>query len=74
MAATPPNPPSVHSQDVQPAPTMQPDWSEARRAAEAQYHAEVEQNLKRNFAANLAHGLLGQTGFRLVTAPTFVPA
>ena len=45
-----------------------------REELEARYHAEVEQNLKRNFAANLAHGLLGQTGFRLVTAPTFVPA
>ncbi|MEN6542614.1 MFS transporter [Parvibaculum sp.] len=48
--------------------------SDARLAAEVAYHAEVEKNLKRNFAANLAHGLLGQTGFRLVTAPTFVPA
>jgi len=48
--------------------------SDARLAAEAAYHAEVERNLRRNFAANLAHGLLGQTGFRLVTAPTFVPA
>ena len=48
--------------------------TEARLAAEEAYHAEVEHNLKRNYAANLAHGLLGQTGFRLVTAPTFVPA
>ncbi len=49
-------------------------WSAERQAAEAAYHAEVEKNLARNYAANLAHGLLGQTGFRLVTAPTFVPA
>ena len=49
-------------------------WSAERQDAEAAYHAEVEKNLRRNFAANLAHGLLGQTGFRLVTAPTFVPA
>ncbi len=48
--------------------------SGARLAAEEAYHAEVERNLRRNYAANLAHGLLGQTGFRLVTAPTFVPA
>ena len=68
MEATPPNSPSPH------APTLLPEWNEARREAEVQYHAEVERNLKRNFAANLAHGLLGQTGFRLVTAPTFVPA
>lgn len=42
--------------------------------AETAYEAEIEANLKRNYAANLAHGLLGQTGFRLVNAPTFVPA
>lgn len=42
--------------------------------AEAAYEAEIEANLKRNYAANLVHGLLGQTGFRLVNAPTFVPA
>ena len=45
-----------------------------RAAAETAYEAEIEANLKRNYAANLAHGLLGQTGFRLVNAPTFVPA
>ncbi|MDR3499332.1 MAG: MFS transporter [Parvibaculum sp.] len=50
------------------------NWTPERIAAEEAYHAEVEKNLRRNFAANLAHGLLGQTGFRLVTAPTFVPA
>jgi MFS family permease len=50
------------------------NWSAERIAAEEAYHAEVEKNLPRNYAANLAHGLLGQTGFRLVTAPTFVPA
>ncbi len=50
------------------------DAAAARLAAETAYHAEVERNLPRNYAANLAHGLLGQTGFRLVTAPTFVPA
>ena len=30
--------------------------------------------LPRNVAVQLAHGLLGQTGFRLVAAPTFLPA
>lgn len=34
----------------------------------------VHRNLKRNFSAHFVHGLLGMTGFRLVTAPTFVPA
>ncbi|MEN8160051.1 MAG: MFS transporter, partial [Myxococcota bacterium] len=43
-------------------------------AAEAAFRAEVRQRLPRNFAAHLAHGLLGQTGFRLINAPTFVPA
>jgi MFS family permease len=34
----------------------------------------VAENLKRNFIANFGHGMLGMTGFRLVNAPTFVPA
>lgn len=34
----------------------------------------VSANLKRNFIAHFAHGMLGMTGFRLVNAPTFVPA
>ncbi|MDJ0864879.1 MAG: MFS transporter [Myxococcota bacterium] len=42
--------------------------------AEARYAAEVRANLARNYLAHLAHGLLGQTGFRLINAPTFVPA
>lgn len=35
--------------------------------------AEIERDLPRNFAALLIHGLLGQTGFRLINAPTFLP-
>ena len=42
--------------------------------SEADYQAVIRQNLARNYAAHLAHGLLGQTGFRLVNAPTFLPA
>ncbi len=42
--------------------------------AERHYQLQVRRNLKRNFTAHLAHGLLGQTGFRLLTAPTFLPA
>lgn len=34
----------------------------------------VEANLTRNTVANFAHGMLGMTGFRLIAAPTFVPA
>ncbi len=34
----------------------------------------VAENLRRNFIGNFGHGMLGMTGFRLVNAPTFVPA
>jgi MFS family permease len=43
-------------------------------AAEQVFLREVRENLPRNYAAHLIHGLLGQTGFRLIQAPTFVPA
>ena len=33
----------------------------------------VDQHLNRNIAVQLAHGMLGQTGFRLFSAPTFLP-
>jgi MFS family permease len=42
--------------------------------AEAAYRVEVWKNLPRNYAGHLAHGLFGQTGFRLLNAPTFIPA
>jgi MFS family permease len=42
--------------------------------AEDRFQREVRTNLRRNFGAHLVHGLLGQTGFRLINAPTFVPA
>lgn len=41
--------------------------------SEEVFQAEVQRNLRRNYLAHLAHGLLGQTGFRLLNAPTFVP-
>lgn len=31
-------------------------------------------DLKRNYLVLLMHGMLGQTGFRLINAPTFIPA
>jgi len=40
---------------------------------EAAFQAEVRANLPRNYGAHLVHGLLGQTGFRLINAPTFIP-
>jgi len=48
--------------------------SAVRDEAEAAFEAEIRRNLPRNYVANLAHGLLGQTGFRLINAPTFTPA
>ena len=44
------------------------------RAAEARFQAEVRGSLRRNYLAHLAHGLLGQTGMRMINAPTFIPA
>jgi MFS family permease len=40
---------------------------------EEAFRAEVRANLPRNFAAHVTHGLLGQTGFRIIEAPTFIP-
>ncbi|MBW2413125.1 MAG: MFS transporter [Deltaproteobacteria bacterium] len=42
--------------------------------SEREFLEQVHANLPRNYSAHLLHGLLGQTGFRLVQAPTFVPA
>ncbi len=42
-------------------------------AAEAAFQAEVRTHLRRNYLAHLCHGLLGQTGMRLVNAPTLIP-
>ena len=46
----------------------------AAEEAEARYSAFVQANLRRNFIGNFLHGMLGMTGFRLVNAPTFIPA
>jgi MFS family permease len=48
--------------------------ADAAEAAEKGYEQQVERDLRRNYIAHLCHGLLGQTGFRLVNAPTFLPA
>ena len=45
-----------------------------RETAERAYAKVVETHLTRNYLAHLGHGLLGQTGFRLLNAPTFLPA
>jgi MFS family permease len=41
---------------------------------EAAYEKFVWDNLRRNYAGNFLHGMLGMTGFRLVNTPTFLPA
>jgi len=51
----------------------QPDHKD-HASVEADYHAQVMRDLPRSYAAVLVHGLLGMTGFRLMSAPTFVPA
>ena len=43
-------------------------------AAAENAEQETVRHLRRNTAVQLAHGMLGQTGFRLVAAPTFLPA
>lgn len=46
----------------------------AQRRALAVHAQFVEQNLTRNYRANFIHGVLGMTGFRLIYAPTIIPA
>ena len=48
--------------------------TQARTLSEEAYRTQVLRDLPRNYAAILAHGMLGLTGFRLMNAPTFVPA
>lgn len=47
---------------------------ETAEERERAYDAFVRAKLKRNYAAHFVHGMFGMTGFRLVNAPTFVPA
>jgi MFS family permease len=43
-------------------------------AREAAYDTFVWANLRRNYLGHYLHGMLGMTGFRLISAPTFLPA
>ncbi len=38
------------------------------------HRAFMETNFRRNYTANLTHGVFGMTGFRLIYAPTIIPA
>ena len=63
------------SHEEAPHLTPGPDPASAARVdSESEYQTFIERNLSRNYAAHVFHGLLGQTGFRLVNAPTFLPA
>ena len=46
----------------------------AQERALAAHARFVDENLKRNYRANFIHGVLGMTGFRLIYAPTIIPA
>ncbi len=46
----------------------------AQTRALAEHARFVDENLKRNYRANFIHGVLGMTGFRLIYAPTIIPA
>lgn len=50
----------------------QKSWPADR--SERRYALYVQRHLPRNFTTHLTHGLFGQTGFRLLQAPTFLPA
>jgi len=49
-------------------------WIDDEVEREAAYEGFVWLNLRRNYAGHFVHGMLGMTGFRLVNAPTFIPA
>ncbi len=42
--------------------------------AEADYDAFVRKHLRRNYLGHYLHGMLGMTGFRVLAAPTLLPA
>ena len=46
----------------------------AVKHGEQRYQIQIQRDLTRNFIIHLGHGMLGQTGFRLLMAPTFLPA
>lgn len=60
-----------HSEEARAAAEAAPD---PEPDPETAYERFVHAHLPRNFAAHYLHGMLGMTGFRLVHAPTFVPA
>ncbi|MDG6078840.1 MFS transporter [Erythrobacter litoralis] len=56
-------------------PLEDPDGlSDGPARALAEHARFVDKNLSRNYRANFIHGVLGMTGFRLIYAPTIIPA
>lgn len=64
---------SAKIENTDDAPIKSGDVSDLAQR-EAEYEKFVWDNLKRNYLGNYLHGMLGMTGFRLVNAPTFLPA
>lgn len=62
--------PSAVSAARDPVAPAEPD----EHTREAAFRAEVDRSLPRNYLAHLLHGIFAQTGFRLLQAPTFLPA
>ena len=56
------------------AAAVPPSDANSLAEREARYEKFVWDNLPRNMVANFLHGTLGQTGFRIFNAPTFLPA
>jgi MFS family permease len=50
------------------------DIDKTQQRAERRFQIQVQRDLTRNYLAHLVHGMLSQTGFRLLNAPTFMPA
>lgn len=50
------------------------DEADKSNPSEVAFEEEVRRHLPRNYAAHFLHGMFGMTGFRLVNAPTFLPA
>ncbi len=66
---------AIETPKGEPAPQPTGDAADADLARrEAEYEKFVLDNLRRNYLGNYLHGMLGMTGFRLVNAPTFLPA
>jgi MFS family permease len=64
----------IRSDDLAEGGESAPLTEDTMAEKEAAYERFVWDNLKRNYIGNYLHGMLGMTGFRLVNAPTFLPA